>query len=206
MTYDPGMFRLSDEERHAALGALSSALAEGRLTMDEFDSRCQAVTTAEFHSDLDPLFRDIPHNPATFVQQGGAVEMYSAREITAARRDGQKMRAGTFWLGTFGTLAATPAVAVATGSGFGFLLLLLIPTLFVLLYVMKVGPDSWYTPSVRQLERRRRELVRIRQLEIESARAHEEAARRAARRQQMSQLTDEALNVAQQTVKRFKGK
>ncbi|AWB84747.1 DUF1707 domain-containing protein [Corynebacterium liangguodongii] len=201
-----GRFRLSDNERNDAMGALSTALGEGRLTVTEFDERARRVAAAEFQADLEPIFSDIPQAPTAYSPAGGEVTLYGAGEISAARRDGQKMRAGVFWLGTLGALAGAPALAVATGSGLGYLLFLLIPTLFVLLYMMKVGPDSWYTPSVRQLERRRRELVRIRQLEIESARAHEEALRKAARKQQLSALTDDALSAAHHTVKRLRGK
>ena len=78
------------------------------------------------------------------------------------------------------------------------------PTVWLLLYVMKVGPDSWYTPSIRQLERRRRELIRVQQLEIEASRAREIAEQRVQRRQQVNQLTNDAINVAQSTVNRFK--
>ena len=81
---------------------------------------------------------------------------------------------------------------------------LLIPTLFVLLYVMKVGPDEWHTPSLRQLERNRRELVRAKQLEIEASQAYEQAQRKLERKAQIDRLTDDALNMAQQTMNRFK--
>ncbi|MGV0388437.1 DUF1707 SHOCT-like domain-containing protein [Corynebacterium sanguinis] len=202
-----GRYRLSDAERNDAMSALSTALGEGRLTMDEFDRRCTMIAQAEFQGDLEPVFTDIPQHPVLRATPTTAVEVYSADEIVAARRDGQKTRAGVFWLGTLGSVAGTAIVASATGgSGLAALILLLIPTLFILLYMMKVGPESWYTPSLRQLERKRRQLVRMRQLEIESANAHEEALRRAQRKAQVSQLTDDALDVAQRTVKRFKGK
>ncbi|QPK83093.1 DUF1707 domain-containing protein [Corynebacterium qintianiae] len=202
-----GRFRLSDNERNDAMSALSNALGEGRLTMDEFDARCKRIAAAEFQGDLEPIFTDIPQTPVLRSAPGGEVQLFSAHEIIAARRDGQKTRAGLFWLGSLGSVAGTAIAASAFGgSGLAALFLLIIPTLFILLYVMKVGPESWYTPSLRQLERKRRQLVRVQQLEIEAANAHEEAQRRAARKQQMSQITDDALHVAQQTVKRFKGK
>lgn len=200
-----GAFRLSDSERNDAVGALSAALAEGRLTMDEFDKRCRGVAAAQLRADLEPLFRDIPQSPASpaVYEAAPSGEVYTAREIALSRKDGQKTRAGLFWLGSIGTVAGALAIP---DPAIGVSVLLLIPALFVLLYVLKVGPDSWYTPSLRQLERKRRELVRIQQLEIAAANAHEEARRRAARKQQMSQLTDDALDAAHRTVKRFTGK
>ena len=83
-------------------------------------------------------------------------------------------------------------------------LLLIIPTLFILLYVMKVGPDSWYTPSLRQLEQQRRQEIKMRQLEIESAKAHQQALMRSQRKDQMNQLKSDALDAAQNTLNRFR--
>ena len=212
MSTSYGNFRISDTERADAIATLSRALGEGRITMEEFDSRCDAVTRAQFLSDLTPLFDDLPTTPTTPAAPAAPVPallspaepaLYSAEEVHAAHRQGRRTRAGVFWLGTLGSIGLTVVAATATASGASALPLLLIPTLFVLLYVMKVGPDSWYTPSVRQLERHRRELVRVRQLEIEAARAHEIAAQRAQRKQQVSQMTTDAIDFANRTVSRF---
>lgn len=182
-----------------AMDTLGRALGEGRLNMGEFDERCRRVAEAQVHSDLEPILADLPPQ-----QAGGAVDrqevhpgdvFYSGREIMKARRSGRRMRAGVFWLGTvgaFGLIALHPAF------------LLLIPTLFILLYVMKVGPDSWHTPSLRQLEQQRRQEIKRRQLEIESAKAHQQAMMRAQRKDQINQLTSDALDVAQNTINRFR--
>ena len=193
-----GNYRISDAERMEAMDALGRALGEGRLTMEEFDQRCLQVAEAQTHADLQPILGDLPPGGGQ-----GAVEkhvpneavLYSQAEIMRARRSGQRMRAGTFWLGTIGAFGLTTVSPV---------FLLLIPTLFILLYVMKIGPDSWYTPSLRQLEVQRRQELKARQLEIESAKAHQQALMRAQRKDQFNQLTNDALDVAQQTVQRFK--
>jgi len=125
----------------------------------------------------------------------GEGRLYSGREIMQARRSGKRMRAGVFWLGTVGALGLTALHPV---------FLLIIPTLFILLYVMKVGPDSWYTPSLRQLEQQRRQEIKRRQLEIESAKAHQQAMMRVQRKDQFNQLTSDALDVAQNTINRFR--
>lgn len=202
-----GNYRISDAERIDAMDALGRALGEGRLNMDEFDQRCSQVAEAQYHADLAAVLHDLPPMPV-----GGVVDkqvpneavLYSQAEIVHARRASKRMRAGVFWLGTVGSLAGT---ALFTGLGFdilGGLSLLIIPTLFILLYVMKIGPDSWYTPSLRQLELQRRQELKARQLEIEAAKAHQQALMRQQRSSQINQLTTDALDVAQQTVNRFK--
>ncbi|WP_291313951.1 DUF1707 SHOCT-like domain-containing protein [Corynebacterium sp. UBA2622] len=201
MSTSYGKFRISDAERSDAMTALGRALGEGRITMDEFDRRCTAVAEAQFHEDLTRLFEDLPQVPAR-VGPSSEVALYGADEIRASRRRGQRTRAGIFWLGTLGAVGAT--IALSTVSELGALALFVVPTLYILLYVMKVGPDSWYTPSLRQLEKRRRELIRVQQLEIEASRAREIAEQRVQRREQVNQLTTDAINVAQSTVNRFK--
>ncbi len=201
-----GNFRIGDAERMEAMDTLGRALGEGRLTMEEFDQRCLQVAEAQTHADLTPVLGDLPpatHNPQSANTASTALQpqvpneavLYSQAEIMRARRSGQRMRAGTFWLGTIGAFGLTTVSPV---------FLLLIPTLFILLYVMKIGPDSWYTPSLKQLEMQRRQDLKARQLEIESAKAHQQALMRAQRKDQFNQLTNDALDVAQQTVQRFK--
>ncbi|WP_342318545.1 DUF1707 SHOCT-like domain-containing protein [Corynebacterium mayonis] len=211
MSTSYGNFRIGDSERTEAISALSQALGEGRLTMDEFDERCAAVSKAQFFSQLTPLFDDLP-SPAPAIKLSGLPAapvpgeqtLYTPEEIHYAQMRGKRTRAGVFWLGTLGSIGTTIIAAFFSGSGATALPLLIIPTLFILLYVMKVGPDNWYLPSIRQLEKRRRELVRVQQLEIEASRAHEIAAQRVQRKQQVSQLTTDAINVAHHTVNRFK--
>ena len=183
-----------------AMDTLGRALGEGRLNMGEFDDRCRQGAEAQVHADLEPILGDLPPQQ----QAGGAVErqemhpgdvFYSGREIMQARRSGKRMRAGVFWLGTVGAFGLSTLHPV---------FLLAIPTLFILLYVMKVGPDSWYTPTLRQLEQQRRQEIKRRQLEIESAKAHQQAMMRVQRRDQFNQLTSDALDVAQNTINRFR--
>ncbi|WKD58255.1 hypothetical protein CAPI_08640 [Corynebacterium capitovis DSM 44611] len=176
--------------------------------MDEFDQRCSRIAAAQFHSDLAEVFADLPQNPtgvgAVPAPSTGNVAVYTAPEIAAARRSGQHIRAGVFWLGSIGAVGATSLLTAVSGSGAPALLLLLIPTLFILLYVMKVGPNSWYAPSLRQLERHRRQLVKAKQLEIEAANAQQAALLRVQRQHQLEQLKSDALDVAQQTMSRFR--
>ncbi|HEX4017815.1 MAG TPA: DUF1707 domain-containing protein [Frankiaceae bacterium] len=56
----PEPIRASDADREAVIERLSRAMAQGRLTTDEFEERvakaCEARTTAE----LTALIRDLP--------------------------------------------------------------------------------------------------------------------------------------------------
>ena len=200
MSTPNGNFRIGDQERMDAMDVLGRALGEGRLNMDEFDDRCSRVAEAQTHNDLEPLLSDLPVGRSQGVVDKRVPDdavLYSQAEIMNARRSGRRMRAGTFWLGTVGSIALTALHPI---------FLLIIPTLFILLYVMKIGPDSWYTPSLRQLEQQRRREIRARQLEIESARVHQQALMRAQRKSQIDELTNNALNIAQDTVNRFRRK
>lgn len=192
-----------------AMDVLGRALGEGRLNMDEFDDRCGRVAEAQTHNDLVPLLSDLPVGRSQGVVDKRVPEdavLYSQAEIMNARRSGRRMRAGTFWLGTVGSIGLVGLFESVGASALSGLSLLIIPTLFILLYVMKIGPDSWYTPSLRQLEQQRRREIRARQLEIESARVHQQAMMRAQRKSQIDDLTNNALNIAQDTVNRFRKK
>ncbi|OFU53517.1 hypothetical protein HMPREF3120_08235 [Corynebacterium sp. HMSC11D10] len=204
-----GNFRIGDQERMDAMDILGRALGEGRLDMGEFDNRCQAVAEAQTQQDLQPILGDLPTG-----RGGGVVDkqmpddaiLYSQAEIMQARRSGRRTRAGVFWLGTIGTIGLVSIFGAAGSTALSGLSLLIIPTLFILLYVMKVGPDSWYTPSLRQLEQQRRQEIKRRQLEIEAAQVHQQALMRAQRKDQINQMTNDALNIAQDTVNRFRRK
>ena len=107
------------------------------------------------------------------------------------------MRAGIFWLGAVGSFTAAVAINAPV-------LLAVIPVLFILLYVRKVGPDSWYSPSLRDIERAQRRLVRAKQLELEADRAFDVAQRKVERREQIDRLTGDTLNFAQESLNKFR--
>ena len=198
----PEHIRLSDADRTEAMSALGEALSEGRLTLGEYDERCQCCTQAQTRADLVPLFADIPQAPVMGSSAGMPaaqhdVPVFTARELVEARRSGRRTRAGIFWLGTIGSITLAAAASLPA-------VLVVIPVLFILLYVMKVGPDSWYSPSLRDMERSKRRLVRAKQLELEADRAYDAARRKAERREQIDQLTGDTLNFAQESLNRFR--
>jgi hypothetical protein len=54
------LIRASDADREAAVGRLESALAEGRITVDEFRQRAEAAYATETTVELGPLLADLP--------------------------------------------------------------------------------------------------------------------------------------------------
>lgn len=199
-------YRISDSDRNDAVTALSVAFGEGRLTMDEFDRRCAAVAKAEYSPDLMALFQDLPQKPGQCqvpARQTQNAPVYTGEDIELARRRGRNVRGGLMGLSTIASLALMGVFAEMRVDSLMMFSLLIIPTVFILLYVMKVGPDSWYTPSVRQIQRAQRQAVKMQQLELQSRQAAEIAMRKQLQRQQMDQLKNDALNIAQQTMHRF---
>jgi hypothetical protein len=56
--------RLSNADRDTAVSALARALADGRITADEFTERSASAKTAVTRGELAPLFADLP-DPAS---------------------------------------------------------------------------------------------------------------------------------------------
>ncbi len=194
--------RLSDAERSAAMSTLGRAFAEGRLTIDQYDERCQKIAEAEFHRDLDPLFSDIPRFSG---QATGQVDkLYSAQEIESAYREGRNIRLGLLGLTTIGGVVG----AAVAASALSFVFMALIPTMWVLLYIMKVGPKSWYVPSARAVDKQRlRELRTTEQLRAAELRLQNQEqleALRAERRAQTAELTNKAMGFVNKALERGK--
>ena len=60
----PETLRASDADRQAAVERLEKALAEGRITAEEFRQRTEAAYAATTTAALRPLLADLPHQPA----------------------------------------------------------------------------------------------------------------------------------------------
>ncbi|HIW63539.1 MAG TPA: DUF1707 domain-containing protein [Candidatus Stackebrandtia excrementipullorum] len=52
--------RISDAERDEAIAHLQACAGEGRIDLDEFDDRCQAVAVAKTFGDLARIMADLP--------------------------------------------------------------------------------------------------------------------------------------------------
>lgn len=157
--------------------------------MEETDERCNAVAGAKTRNELNNLFTDLPQSE---VAVAGNREMtFTATEVDNLHKRGARPRAGLLGLTTIGSV--TGAAILATATPFSWALLALIPVVFILLYVMKVGPARWYAPSARQLERERmaelRKEEKLRDLEM-----------RARRKELTHSLTHKALKAAESAI------
>ncbi|WP_392508793.1 DUF1707 domain-containing protein [Naumannella halotolerans] len=65
---DAPAFRASDADRDAVLGVLGEALANGRLTTEEFDERQNRALAARLLGDLPPLIEDLPEGRRLLAQ------------------------------------------------------------------------------------------------------------------------------------------
>jgi hypothetical protein len=59
-----GDLRIGDADREAAAATLREHYAQGRLTLEEFNQRLDAVFAATMQSQLRHIIRDLPHVPA----------------------------------------------------------------------------------------------------------------------------------------------
>jgi Domain of unknown function (DUF1707) len=96
MATQPGL-RIGDTERDAVAAELREHFAHGRLTLEEFNERIDAVFAAKTQSDLSRLTSDLPH-----VRSGGA-PLPSARTrsgpmLTSRPQAGAALAAG--WPGS----------------------------------------------------------------------------------------------------------
>ncbi|AGP31424.1 DUF1707 SHOCT-like domain-containing protein [Corynebacterium terpenotabidum] len=182
--------RIGDADRERAMSLLGAHFADGRLEVTEYDERCRAVAEARTRADLDALFTDLPVLPNQQVP-GTTMAVYSAAEIAEQHRRGANPRAGIVAL----TSIAAVGAAVLLNSGASIIPILVIPMVAVLLYVMKIGPTSWYTPSPEALERARVKKIRqAQQLQLEE--------KKAARKLKQTEITTDALNMAHRAIGR----
>ncbi|MGV0367355.1 DUF1707 SHOCT-like domain-containing protein [Corynebacterium aurimucosum] len=201
---NPFSMRLSDAERTDAVNDLAQALGEGRLTMDEFEERTDAVMQATTRRELADVFMDIP------TKTNSELKIYSQGEVARAYQSTRKPRLATALVGSlglfFGSIASFAALSGVTAALTGTGLLFLIPALWIMLYVAKVGPESWHRPSPRQIERQRmRELKAAGAEERAQMRALEQA-QWAERRRQASEITGDAMNLAKRKLEQWNQK
>jgi hypothetical protein len=61
--HDPTQLRIGDTERHQVAEILREAAGEGRLDLEELDSRLEATYAARTYADLVPITMDLPAHP-----------------------------------------------------------------------------------------------------------------------------------------------
>ena len=62
---DPSAMRISDADRHRVAEFLREAAGEGRIDLDELDSRLEATYAAKTYGDLVPITVDLPGHRGT---------------------------------------------------------------------------------------------------------------------------------------------
>lgn len=116
-------YLIGDYEREYALHKLNNAVQSGHLTLSEFDRRAEIAARAHNQGDIDALLRDIPDNLVVKVN----------------RTSGLQKRWGILAL----NLCLVP-VACLVAPQLAVFMALMLPVLFVLLFILKVGPDELY--------------------------------------------------------------
>ena len=196
--------RLSDAERTDAVNDLAQALGEGRLSLDEFEERTDAVMIASTRRELAEVFMDIP------TKASSELKVYSQGEVARAFESTRKPRLATAMVGSlglfFGAIASFAALSGVTAALTGTGLLFLIPALWIMLYVAKVGPESWHRPSLRQIERQRRRELKAATAEERAQMRALEQAQWAERRRQAGEITGDAMNMAKRKLEQWNQK
>jgi hypothetical protein len=76
--------RLSDDDRERAVQRLHTAIAEGRITVEEFDQRLDQVYRAKIGTDLLPVFDDLPADPPTDPPAAPAGPLTGPKRVSGA--------------------------------------------------------------------------------------------------------------------------
>lgn len=185
--------RLSDAERNTALESLGEAFAEGRLSVHEYDERCKELVQAQTVDDLDALFLDIPQNAdGTSLS---LVPQFTINELARANKQSRNVRAGIMALTVIGAAIGSAALSPISGTAVA-VIWWLVPLVAVLLYVLKVGPESWYVPSPKKLQKQEIKVAKKRL-------ALEKAQRRSERMTALNNLSTDAMEAARQPLRRL---
>ena len=207
-------YRIGDAERQKAMDDLGKHFTAGRLDITEYDNRLTNVTEATMWSDLIPIFSDLPaitdtNTSAAMPHAAGISEeaKFSRSEIEENYRSGKRIKLGIMIL-TF--MAAVSATFVLQDKLVAFTMMMAFLAMFVLLYVMKLGPKSWHQPSPRALARQRqRQIAQAQAMQVQAmqlAHAQQMVQQRALRQQRQAEITNAALEVTNQYVQRLRNR
>lgn len=116
-------YRIGDFEREYALNKLKAASQSGHVSLHEFDQRAARVAHATTKGDIDLVLSDIP----------------STLMVKQNRTSGLQKRIGitALWM------SMIPLAAIVAGELATLTAVLTIP-LVIVLFVLKLGPESWY--------------------------------------------------------------
>ena len=205
-------YRIGDAERQKAMDDLGKHFAAGRLDITEYDNRLTNVAEATMMSDLIPIFSDLPaitdaNTPVTIPHAAGlpAEAAFTSSEIEENYRSGKRIKLGITMLMLLPCLATMPANTFVSGIAFSVFL-----ATVIMLYVLKLGPKSWHQPSPQALARQRqRQITQAEAMKVQAlqlANAQQMAQQRALRQQRQAEITDAALDVANQYIQRLRNR
>ena len=205
-------YRIGDTERQKAMDDLGKHFTAGRLDITEYDNRLTNVAEATMMSDLIPIFSDLPaitdaNTPATIPHAAGipAEATFTSSEIEENYRSGKRIKLGITMLMLLPFLATTPVNTFISGIAFSVFL-----ATVIMLYVLKLGPKSWHQPSPQALARQRqRQIAQAEAMKVQAtqlANAQQMAERQLLRQQRQAEITDAALDVANQYIQRLRNR
>ena len=205
-------YRIGDTERQKAMDDLGKHFAAGRLDITEYDNRLTNVAEATMRSDLIPIFSDLPaitdaNTPATIPHAAGipAEATFTSSEIEENYRSGKRIKLGITMLMLLPVLATMPVNTFISGIAFSVFL-----ATVIMLYVLKLGPKSWHQPSPQALARQRqRQIAQAEAMKVQAtqlANAQQMAERQLLRQQRQAEITDAALDVANQYIQRLRNR
>lgn len=146
--YVPQDYRISDAERQQALEALSIHFAAGRLDATEYDNRLMSVANSTMKSELLQLFDDLPPAPIEASQRFIAATQPVDEDALTAYRRGRNVRIAVVALAIL-SAHVVDDIAPLMGDIFGLISF----ALFIMLFLMKLGPKSWHQPDPRKATR-----------------------------------------------------
>lgn len=100
----PAPILASDAEREHAVALLQDAVAEGRLTLEEFSERVGLAHAARTDRDLSGLTRDLPAATAPSAPPATGSEVHRAFCSHLVRRGAWSLPARSAWRSVFGTI------------------------------------------------------------------------------------------------------
>jgi len=207
-------YRIGDAERHKAMDDLGKHFTAGRLDITEYDNRLTNVAEATMRSDLIPIFSDLPaitdtNTSAAIPHAAGIPDevKFTSSEIEENYRSGKRIKLGIMILIFMAVVSATLILHTAL---IAFIMTMTFLAMFVLLYVMKLGPKSWHQPSPRALARQRqRQIAQAQAMQVQAmqlAHAQQMAQQRALRQQRQAEITNAALDVTNQYIQRLRNR
>ena len=205
-------YRIGDTERQKAMDDLGKHFAAGRLDITEYDNRLTNVAEATMMSDLIPIFSDLPaitntNTLASIPHAAGLPDevAFTSSEIEENYRSGKRIKLGITLLAFLPFFATASASTLISGIAFSVFL-----ATVIMLYVLKLGPKSWHQPSPRALARQRqRQIAQAEAMQVQAmqlANAQQMAQQQALRKQRQAEITDAALDVANQYIQRLRNR